>query len=232
MKNILLKMEAGRAVSGNFRRKACMAALSAAILAGVAAPAVPANAAASGSQTFSAEGSAKVAVTAEVPERVTAEYTVVLPTSVSLEYDSGTGNYAGTLDAGVYGTVDESCAVYTRITADPGSPVNKDASGNYIDGASPDGTQDTDKKITRWYKLSEAEGGSAEYLTAVQDADSGHVMEWVDSEASGVLAPGEAKMAADSGSVGSRAISLLSAELEDGGSYSGNVMVEFGVTDR
>lgn len=225
------EQKTGIEMKRNLRRKMCTV-LSAALLAGMAVPLTPACAAVSGSQIFSADGSARIAVTAVVPERVTADYTVVLPTSVNLEYDAGMGKYMGTLEAGVYGTVDESSVVYTKITSDPDSPVNKDVSGGYIDGSVPDGSQDELGNITRWYQLTEDGTGRTEYLTAVQSADSGHVMEWVDSKVSGGLALGEAVMAADSGSVKFRQISVLSAELEDGGSYSGNVMVEFGVAAR
>lgn len=231
MKNNAWKTGAGMTAGGKFWRKAAGLALSAAVMAGMMLPAVPANAAA-GTQTFTKDGTAKVAVTATVPEKVTADYTVVLPTSVNLEYDSGADNYQGILDAGVYGTVDQSCVVYTRIAADPDALVNRDPSGKFIEGAAPDGSGDTAGTVTRWYKLTEAGGDHTAYLTAVQSIDKNHIMTWVDSAVTGTLAAGEVKMAADSAAVERHPIASLSADLTKGGSYSGNVMVEFGVAEK
>ena len=231
MKNNAWKTGAGMTAGRGFWRKAACLALSAAVMAGMMFPAVPANAAA-GTQTFTKDGTAKVAVTATVPEKVTADYTVVLPTSVNLEYDSAADNYQGVLDAGVYGTVDQSCVVYTRIAADPDALVNRDPSGKFIEGAAPDGSGDTAKTVTRWYKLTEAGGDHTAFLTAVQSIDKNHIMTWVDSAVTGTLAAGEVKMAADSAAVERHPIASLSTDLTKGGSYSGNVMVEFGVAEK
>jgi len=231
MKNNAWKTEAGMAAGGRFWKKAAGLALSAAVMAGMLLPAVPANAAA-GTQTFTEDGNAKVAVTATVPEKVTADYTVVLPTSVSLEHDSGEDNYQGVLNAGVYGTVDKSCVVYTRIAADTGSLVSKDSSGNFVEGVAPDGSGDTAGTITRWYKLSKTGGASPAYLTAVQSTGKNHTMKWVDSAVTDTLAAGETKMSADGTAVEYQPIAFLSADLTEGGSYSGNVVVEFGVAEK
>lgn len=231
MKSNAWKTGTGMAAGRRFWRKAAGMALSAAVMAGMMLPAVPANAAA-GTQTFTEDGSAKVAVTATVPEKVTADYTVVLPTSVNLEYDSDADNYQGVLDAGVYGTVDQSCVVYTRIAADSDALVSKDSSGSFIEGVAPDGTGDTAGTVTRWYKLTDADGDHTEYLTAVQSVGRSHIMNWVDSAVTGTLAAGEMKMAADSTAVERQPIASLSADLTEGGSYSGNVMVEFGVAEK
>lgn len=231
MKNNTWKTEAGMAAGGRFWRKAAGLALSAAVMAGMMLPAVPANAAA-GTQTFTQDGTARVAVTAMVPEKVAADYTVVLPASVSLAYDSGAGSYQGVLNAGVYGTVGQSCVVYTRIAADADNLVSRDSSGSFIDGVAPDGSGDTAGTITRWYKLAEADGGNTAYLTAEQSTGKNHVMKWVDSTVTDTLEAGEVKMASDSTAVEYQPIAFLSADLTEGGSYSGNVMVEFGVAGK
>lgn len=229
MKSNVWKSETRMTAEGRSWRKAAGLALSAAILAGLAIPAVPVNAA---TQTFTEDGTAKVAVTATVPEKVTADYTVVLPTSVNLEYDSDADNYQGVLNAGVYGTVDPSSMVYTRITADTDHPVNRDPSGNFTEGTAPDGSGDTAGTVTRWYKLAENAGDHTAYLTAVQSTGKNHIMNWVDSAVTGALAAGEMKMAADDASLKYQPIASLSADLKEGGSYSGNVMVEFGVAEK
>lgn len=209
-----------------WNRQAGMTCL-AALLAAAAVNSVPAYAA---DQTFTSEGTASVAVTAEVDYTKSADYTVVLPTSVKLAYDADTDDYRGRLEAGVYGSIDRRCAVYTKIVTDSASPVNTDASGNFVEGSTPDGSKDTAGSITRWYKLADA--GKTAYLTAVQDTSKGCVMEWVDAAHSGTLADGEVKMAADSASLSNRAIALLSTEPDEAGAYEGRVMVEFGTVKR
>lgn len=231
MKNNVWKAETGMAAGRRFWKKAAGMALSAAVMAGMMLPAVPVNAAA-GTQTFTEDGTARVAVTAMVPEKVTADYTVVLPTSVNLEFDSDADNYQGVLNAGVYGTIDQSCAVYTRIAADSDHPVSRDPSGKFIEGVAPDGSGDTAGTVTRWYKLTDADGDHTAYLTAVQSTGRNHIMNWVDSAVTGTLAAGEMKMAADGAAVEYQPIASLSADLTEGGSYSGNVMVEFGVAEK
>lgn len=218
--------------------KRAAAVFSAAVLAGTVPAAVPVNAAGTGTEAgntdireYTSEGSALVAVTAEVPDRVTADYTVVLPTGVKLEYEEGSGKYTGMLKAGVYGSIDEKHAVFTKITADPSAPVDRDASGNFVDGM-PDGAADTAGSITRWYKMKDAGTGSTAYLTAEQDAGSGCILEWVDVSSASGLGNGKSAMAADSAGLAMKPLAGLQADVTDEGSYSGSVMVEFGVTKR
>lgn len=221
----------GMQINTKLWKRAAAAALSAAALAGTVFSAVPVMAAGTGTSEYTSEGSARVAVTAEVPDRVTAEYTVVLPTGVKLEYDAGTGKYTGMLDAGVYGSIDAKHAVYTKIIADPSAPVDRDASGSFVEGV-PDGTADTAGSITRWYRMKDSATGSTAYLTAEQDAGNGCIMEWVDNAHASSLGTGESVMAADSVGLAMKPLARLQADVADEGSYSGNVMVEFGVTKR
>ncbi len=229
MERTVLKAEKSSMGHRKFKRAAGIV-FAAAALAGAAMPAAPVNAAA-GTQEFTSDGSATVAVTAEVPDRVTADYTVVLPTEASLAYNADAGSFTGVLKAGVYGSIDERHAVYTKIATDTAAPVDKDASGNFKDAA-PDGSKDTATKITRWYKLTDAGTGGVAYLTAEQDAGKGCTMKWVDAGLSGSLAGGEARMAPDSAGLNSVQIAALSADPQAEGSYAGSVMVAFGTVKR
>lgn len=238
MENRSCRNQGGIRRSRKLWKRAAAAVFSAAVLAGTVPVAATVSAAGTGTEDgnadireYASEGSALVAVTAEVPDRVTADYTVVLPTGVKLEYEEGSGKYTGMLKAGVYGSIDEKHAVFTKITADPSAPVDMDASGNFVDGV-PDGSADTAEIITRWYKMKDAGTGSTAYLTAEQDAGSGCILEWVDASSASGLGNGKSAMAADSAGLVMKPLAGLQADVPDEGSYSGSVMVEFGVTKR
>ena len=238
IENRLCRNQGGIRMGRKLWKRAAAIAFSTAVLAGTVPAAVTVNAADTGTEAgntgireYTSEGSALVAVTAEVPDRVTADYTVVLPTGVKLEYEEGSGKYTGMLKAGVYGSIDEKHAVFTKITADQSAPVDRDASGNFVDGM-PDGAADTAENITRWYKMKDAGTGSTAYLTAEQDAGSGCILEWVDASSATGLGNGKSAMAADSTGLAMKPLAGLQADVADEGSYSGSVMVEFGVTKR
>ena len=96
IENRSCRNQGGIRMGGKLWKRAATAVFSAAVLAGTVPAAVPVNAAGTGTEAgntdireYTSEGSALVAVTAEVPDRVTADYTVVLPTGVKLEYEEG-----------------------------------------------------------------------------------------------------------------------------------------------